>query len=374
MKTWLLAIPVAVCVAGPLYQWLGALLAARWLDESHSAPESLPPVTLLRPLKAGVPALSDKLDRLVGAMRPGDQLVLGASEGSEELALCEALVRDFSDLEIVAVPCREGAAVNPKISKLVQMDSAVRHERWILSDSETLVDRLWLDTLRGEWETSGADVLTTAYRFVGARTWPQRCDAAATLLSLWPGLALVRRWGRIDFTLGACTALRRTDLAAVGGWKAFGDFLAEDRQLGAALAAAGRRIRLATAVASLDIDDPLTAGDWWRHQRRVALTYRVSAPAGFAGTILTHSATAALFLGLCGHPFAAILTYLLRWLAARRLAAMLGFPASGLVFSQLAAGLLETVTWALSWLPGRVWWSGRWWSLDRRGRLRAGNP
>lgn len=378
-----LAIPAAVAAFGAAYQWLGAVLVARWLREAAQLlPErELPPVTLLRPLKGGVPDLRGKLERLARALRPGDRLVLGAALGSPELVECERLARTFAEREIAVVPCREGAAVNPKISKLVQMDAACRHERLILSDSESMIDAAWLAALRREWEQSGADALTTGYRFAGAMTWPQRLDAAPALLSLWPGLALMRRFGRVNFTLGACTALRRRDLEDAGGWRAFGDFLAEDRELGAALTARGRTIRLAALVTTLDTD-PLGWRDWWRHQRRVAATYRAAAPVGFAGMALTHSATAALLLvGLSigsGWEGWALLwaggMLTLRWLAARRLAAALDFPAQGLAASLLVAGPVESLAWLAAWGRGAIWWSGRRWRLRERGKLTPEPP
>jgi len=183
--------------------------------------------------------------------------------------------------------------------------------------------------------------------------------------------------GARRFTLGVCTGLRQRDLTEVGGWRAFGDFLAEDRELGAALAARGCKVRLATLVATLDAD-PLTWRECWRHQRRVAATYRVSAPAGYAGMWITHGVTAALVLAL-GAAFVpdwriaggswAVCCLLLRALAAARLARALDFPVRQLALVMLPAGLLESATWLRGWWPGRIWWSARWWRVGRDGRL-----
>jgi len=378
MTAWLAGMAALICAGGVIYQWLGALVAERWLAEAGAtSTETLPPVTLLRPLKTGVPDLHAKLDQLARALQPGDQLVLGAAHGSDELAQAMALQWAHPERDIVVVPCGEGAAANPKISKLVQMDGECRHGRLILSDSEAVIDAAWLTTLRREWLEHDCAVLTTPYRFVGAKTWPQRLDAAAALLALWPGLAVRRRWGRVDFTLGACTALRRHDLTEVGGWAAFGDFLAEDRELGAALAARGATIRLAATVTTLDCD-ALGWRDGWRHQCRVATTYRAATTAGFAGMLLTHSSTAAVALALLPVPAAwrpwcvgwALSAVALRWLAARRLARVAGFPVPGLFACGLVAGWVETAAWWRSWFSGWVWWSGRWRWIERGGKLR----
>jgi ceramide glucosyltransferase len=379
MSAWLLALPAAICGFSAIYLWAGARLVARWIGERTPAPATLPPVTVLRPVKPGVPYLRGKLEQLARALRPGDQLVLGAAVASAELAECASLAQRFPEREIVAVPCREGAAVNPKISKLVQMESECRHGRLIVTDSEALIDAAWLDAFRAEWDQHEADAITTGFRFAGAHSGPQRLDALAALLSLWPGLAVVRRWGRVDFTLGVCTGLRQRDLTEVGGWRAFGEFLAEDRELGAALTARGCHVRLATIVATLDAD-PLSWRDCWRHQRRVAATYRVSAPKGYAGMWITHGVTAALALALAAAFYPkwriacwswAALCLVLRASAARRLTRLLDFPLRGLEPVMLLAGLVETATWLLGWWPGRIWWSARWWRVGRDGRLRA---
>ena len=352
-----------------------------WLAEAavaESGRADLPPLSILRPLKAGVPALRAKLDALVAAMRPGDQLVLGADEGSAEMAVCAALRETFPTHGIHVVGCHAGAALNPKISKLVQMTPHARHAHWLLSDSEALIDATWLDAFRREWQTSGADVLTAGYRFVNLATWPQRLDAAAVLCGLWLGLAMVRRFGRVDFTLGACTAFRRTDVETAGGWAAFGDFLAEDNRFGAALAKAGRTIRLSAQVATLD-SDPLTWRDYWRHQRRVAVTYRVCNPAGFAGMLFANGIVISTLLpviALNGHgaawlvPLFVLTGQFARWLCFRALEKTLRFPIPWLFPVMLAASAVEIACWCAAWCDRRVWWAGRRWRVSRAGRLR----
>ncbi|MEA3210743.1 MAG: ceramide glucosyltransferase [Chthoniobacter sp.] len=361
-----------VGAAGLFYLVLGWSLVRHWLNEPVVATDQLPAVTLLRPLKAGVPALRPKLEQLALALRPGDQLVIGVDESSEEEAVAESVRTACAGREIVIVRCRPGAALNPKISKLVQMEPQCRHEHWILSDSETIIDTAWLDAFRCEWLGSGADVLSAGYRFVGLDSWPQRLDAAAVLLSLWPGLALMRRFGTVRFTLGACTGLRRSDLLDSGGWAAFGGFLAEDHRLGAALAGRGRRIRLSAQVATIE-SDPLTWRDYWRHQCRVAVTYRVSNPAGFAGMALTHGVTASLLLIAIAPSRWTGLFFLVHFAArswaANRLARSLRFPFPRLWMALLPGGLVETFCWARSWIATSVWWAGRRWRVSSGGEL-----
>ena len=371
---------IAICLAGILHAMLASLYLGEWQREklgADVADTKSPPLTLLRPIKAGVPALREKLMELARAMRAGDRLVLGVDDASPEAEIADSVRAEFAEREIAVVRCRPGAALNPKISKLVQMEPATVGEHLVLSDSESRIDAAWLDAFRREWAASGADAMTCGYRFAGGTSWVQALDAAPTLFSLWPGLMFVRRFGRVNFTLGACTGLRRNDLASVGGWAAFAEELAEDNRLGAALAKAGRTIRLSQQVATLE-SDPQTWRDFWRHQRRVAVTYRVCNPAGFAGMIFTHSAWVGILLAALP-PIEPEWrwTWLVMWVAVqltRRLsfrdfAKTIGFSRTRLLSTMLVSDAVESVCWFLAWISPTVWWSGKRWRISRGGKL-----
>ena len=360
-----------------LYWLLADLYILDWLRDLPTGGHALPPVTLLRPVKRDTPRLFENLTQLADAMRPTDQLLLGVDADSDVALRCAEIRVRFPERDIAIIPCAPGAALNPKISKLVQMTPHARHAHWILSDSEAVLDTAFLTAFRSEWAATGADALTCGYRFTGLATWPQALDAASTLLTLWPGLAVVRRFGPVRLTLGACTAFHRADIEALGGWSAFGDELAEDNRLGAALADAGRTIRLSACVVTL-ASDALSWRDYWRHQRRVAITYRAANPAGFGASIITQAIPLATLASFAPHPMAAKLgallvaiAWLMRSLAARDTARRLAFPIPWLPAVLFLASFVETACWLASWFSRRVWWGGRWWRVSARGKLRA---
>jgi ceramide glucosyltransferase len=307
-------------------------------------------------------------------MRPGDQLLLGLEVDSEAV-VCDDLRSRFPGRDIELIRCTRSMGLNPKICKLTQMAPHARHEHWILSDSEALLDAEFLEAFRSEWEASDADALTAGYRFTHLDTLPQQLDAASLLLTLWPGLAVLRRFGKLRLTLGACTAFRRGDLDAIGGFAALNRDLAEDNRLGWRLAQAGRTVRLSTHVVTL-VSDAMNWREYWRHQRRMAVTYRVSNPVGFAASIVTHgpslATAAAPFLGTT-HPLAAWILvssgWFVRWFTVRQTAGILRFPIPNLAVVVIVASLLETLCWGLAWFSRRVWWAGEWWRVSREGKL-----
>lgn len=336
--------------------------------------DASPPITWFRPIKAGVLGLREKLEGFLAAIREDDQVILGLDVDSPERAICEAVAAKAGD-RVEIVDCVPGTAANPKISKLAQMTRVARHENWVVADAEAVMDRSFVEAFRNEWAVSGAHVLTAGYRIAGTETVPQRLDSMSVLLTLWPGLELVRMFGTIRFTLGACTAIRRTDLMELGGWAAFGDNLAEDHQLGLRLTDGGRQVRLSHPVLTLD-SDPMSWSQYWRHQVRVAATYRAATPAGAAGLILTRGITAGfalLFLYPGVESFILLLVACgVRVALAIRMTKRLGAPVPGLAWTVPTADVVETAAWIAGWFVNRVWWGGKWRPITWRGRLVGG--
>ncbi len=327
-----------------------------------------PPLTLWRALKPGVPDLAGKLDALVRSSRAGDQVLLGADAGSAELAECDALRARWLEREIAVVPCEPGRAANPKIAKFLQMAPHARHDLWLLTDSEAMVDAEFVEGFRREWAACGADVLTAGYRFGGANSAPQSLDAAPALFTLWPGLTLARR---VAFTLGACTGVKARDVRAVGGWEQLAGELAEDHELGALLTQLGCVVALSRHVLTLD-SDPLGWHDYFRHQHRVAVTYRAANPAGALGLPILHAFGVAL-LAACLEPtlwLCPVLVYLVRLRCAMWMAKALGFPIRWLPLVLPVSVFVESICWLLAWFTPFAYWAGRWQRVSWRGRLR----
>lgn len=336
--------------------------------------DATPPISWFRPIKSGVIGLREKLETFLASARVDDQVILGVDANSAERAICEAAAAG-AGVPVEIVDCVPGTASNPKISKLAQMARVARHENWVVADSEAMIDRLFAESFRNEWAVSGANVLTAGYRMAGTATVPQRLDAMSVLLTLWPGLELVRMFGKIRFTLGACTALRRADLMELGGWAAFRDDLAEDHQLGLRLTDGGRNVRLSHAVLTLD-SDPMSWSQYWRHQVRVAATYRAATPAGAAGLVFTRGISAGVLL-LFLHPgIESFILLLVAWgvrvALATKMTCKLGAPVPGLAWTVPIADLVETAAWIVGWFTNRVWWGGKWRPITWRGRLVGG--
>lgn len=355
---------------GVVLHWVAITRLRRHLQKPPFEGERIAgPITHWRAIKKGVPSLAAKLESLILSTRKGDQVLLGVDEGSIEAEICETVKSKLRRHDIVLVRCKPDCAINPKVSKFIQMLPHASHGLWMLTDSEALLEADFVDKVLLEWSEGGMDVITTGYRFEGLFTLAQKLDATATLATLWPGLMLAKNR---DFTLGACTLLAAEDLKAAGGWEAFGDYLAEDRELGRALTRNGKKILVSRHALSLEAD-PLTWAQYLKHQHRVAVTYRVANPAGSIGLPIMHTIPWLIVAILLLPKYLSILActgIFVRLAQVQTCARLLRWENPGLWGTALIGPVIESSFWLISWLPLRVWWTGRWLKVNYAGKLR----
>src|SRR5215471_15805420 len=165
----------AVCylaaLVGSAYA-LFALWAARsFLRKSRPAPiANCPPVTILKPLHGAEPDLYANLASFCRQDYPAPvQVVFGVSDpGDPAAALVRNLIADFPDrdLELVINTRRHGA--NAKVSNLINMQSAARHETIVIADSDIVVAPDYLANIAASLGQPGVGLVTCLYRGVGA--------------------------------------------------------------------------------------------------------------------------------------------------------------------------------------------------------------
>jgi ceramide glucosyltransferase len=367
-------ISAGLTVVGCGYWILTTRYIAEWRRAASAvAPSSSPspPVTFLRPLKAGVSGLGKELAEFLRQVRPEDQAIFGVEPDSHEERVCAGL-KNIGACEIRVVGCARGTALNPKISKLIQMTALARHDHLIVMDAEFSATPGWLDRFRDEWAASSSAAATAGYVFSGANSLAQRLDALSTLTTLWPGLSILQRHAQGRLMLGAVMALRREALVSVGGWETLRDHLADDNQLGAALVAAGHRLELSREVATLRADEIGWRG-FWDHQRRVAVTYRVCNPLGFLGLVSVQGVSFALLALVLRPGFLTALLFVLvlaiRLWSLRRISKLLGSETRINPLAVIVSSIIETACWLLAWLRPAVTWSGRRYRIQGGGKL-----
>ena len=251
-------------------------------------PGDLPGMTVLRPLYGDEPLLEAALASACAQEYPRFQVVFGVQDPADPaLHVVRRVQARFPGCDIAVVADNTAAGRNRKVANLTNMLPAARHEVIVIADSDVHAAPDYLRRIAAALAAPGVGLATTLY--VGrpaARCFAGRMGASAITHGMLPGALLARRFGRQD-ALGATLALRRETLAAIGGFAALRDDLADDNLLGRHVRGLGLAIALATTVPATTVPER-RLGALWRHELRWARTIRSLAPLAFAASAVQY--------------------------------------------------------------------------------------
>jgi ceramide glucosyltransferase len=324
-----------VCVAGATLGVLGGLTAAMLVLRFNSASpvrqtSDYPAVSVLKPLHGNEPGLFSRLASFCRQNYSGAiQLLCGTQlekDPAAEVVELLAATQSQADVDLV-IDTREHGS-NPKLSNLINMQGAARHDILVISDSDIVVGPDFLARAISELQRPGVGGVTCAYFGVAAGgVWSQLCALQINSHFL-PNVITALSFDAARPCFGAAIVLRRNMLERIGGLAAFADDLADDFAIGKAIRATGKRV----VVPHFLVGHVCCERDFrslWNSQMRWARTIRTIDPIGHLGTVLTHPLPLALFAGGLGirHSILLVVAALLsRFLVCSTVARVFGLP------------------------------------------------
>jgi ceramide glucosyltransferase len=254
-----------------------------------------PPVTILKPVKGIDSRMYAGFASHCRQDYTGEfELLFGVSSMDDPaVPEIERLRREFPDCTIRLVRCGERLGNSGKVSNLVQMLRAARHEHVLINDSDIRVSPGYLTRVMGCFADPRVGMVTAPY--LG------RTDSGGKALTLWarlealgistdflPGVLTARMIeGGIRFGLGSTLAISQTALAAGGGLAPLVDYLADDYEIGARIARAGYRVELCPEIVETTVPAYRFRG-FFDHQLRWARSTRDSRRWGYLGLGITY--------------------------------------------------------------------------------------
>jgi ceramide glucosyltransferase len=306
-----------------------AIAVSRFVRRPFPGPSNPAVVSMLKPLHGNEPDLYENLRSFAEQDYPAGQIVLGVNDTEDgALPAARALIRDLPGRDIALVVDPRARGSNRKVANLENMLEAARHDIIVLADSDMRVERHYLAAVTAPLGDPKTGVVTCLYKGVpNAGLWAQ---LGAMHINFWflPG-ALVGKALRVGGgCFGATIALRRETLDRIGGFERLRDELADDHRIGGEVRALGLSVVLSSYIVEARVTEP-TFIALWRHELRWARTERAVAPAGFAGSVLSHAVAIAVLgavvtgFGLTSLIFL-VISCVLRWVTVRAIADTLG--------------------------------------------------
>ena len=297
----------------------------------RGGPDHPTAVSVLRPLHGDEPGLYENLRSFAEQDYSAVQIVLGVNDAEDgALLAARALIHDLPGRDIALVVNPRAKGSNRKVANLENMLEAARHNIIVLADSDMHVGRHHLAAVTAPLGDPKTGVVTCLYKGVpDAGLWAK---LGAMHINFWflPGALVGAALGVGGGCFGATIALRRETLDRIGGFERLRDELADDHRIGEQVRALGLTVVLSSYIVEARVTEP-TFIALWRHELRWARTERTVAPAGFAGSILSHAVAIAV-LGAAATGFGLtsliflVISCVLRGATARVIADMLGLP------------------------------------------------
>jgi ceramide glucosyltransferase len=352
--------------AGAMYALAAGILVPRFLADRrpHPAADRAPGVTILKPLCGVVPGLGAHLATFCNQDYLSDiQIVFGVQAASDPaIGIVDEIKKRFPTLDIALVVDTRSRGANRKISNIMNMMSAAKHDVLVLADSDIAVDPNYVETVVAALATDNVGAVTCLYRGRAAAGIWSHLAAMAIDHHFLPGVVVGLRFGLATPCFGSTIALRRSILHRIGGFERFADHLADDYEIGKAIRGAGYRVAIPAMIVTHACVER-SFSELLDHELRWARTIRMVDPIGFAGSGITHALPFALLgvalLGVTPMTLAVLAGALTArlWLAAR-INATIGEERSSAALT-LVRDVLSFYVYLTAFLARSVMWSGR---------------
>lgn len=325
---------IAAAAIGIAYQLLGALAIRRFCAASPPAPIRHDAVTVLKPLYGPEPRLFENLATFLDQRHSGPvQMVCGVQRADDPaIAVVEHLkvAHPQADIVLVIDPTVHGAS--GKVSNLINMMAAAKHDTLVLSDSDIAVLPDYLARILAALYQPHVGAVTCLYHGRGdAGIW-SRFAAAGQTYQFVIGVVIAASYRLAAPCMGSTIAIRRDTLDRIGGFARFADTLADDHAIGQAVIATGRTVAIPPMLVTHAFDEPSLAA-LWRHELRWSITVRDLGLWHYVGTVICNPLPLAILAGLFDRPLGAALVVaatIARWIVIRAVDTATGTPTAPL--------------------------------------------
>jgi ceramide glucosyltransferase len=288
--------------AGLIYTLAAARCVKQFFRRASLAPSEFPAVSILKPLHGDEQGLRANMEALCLLDYPGAlEIIFGVQDMRDPaIAQVKQLQIDYPAVTISLIIDTQEYGANRKISNVINITRAARHDILVLSDSDIGITPDYLHRIIAELGKPGIGLVTCLYRGQSHPGLWSRFASMAIDYSFLPSVIFGMKVGLAKPCFGSTMALHKATLQKIGGFEAFADHLADDNAIGEAVRSIGLKIAIPTMLVTHSCAERRLR-DLITHEIRWSRTIRLVAGAGFAGTVVTHPLPFALMSGLIFH-------------------------------------------------------------------------
>jgi ceramide glucosyltransferase len=370
------SICLAISASALALHALGAWATLRQTARKRSVPPTLPPLSLLKPIKGLEEELETNLRSFFEQHYPAPVSFVFASTDADDpgMLVARRVARFYPEANVRFVISDSAFGANPKVSNVAGALAAAEHDLVLQTDANVRLRPGYLTAVVGEFLSLRASLLGALVAGMGERSWGAALENVQLSTFTTPGICLAYRLFRIPCVIGKSILYRKSELHSLGGLSCVKDVLAEDFVLGQVYERAGKRV----VLSSLPVDNVNIAGSIGRfaarHTRWLQMRVVVHVP-GFLADLFSNAALFVFLAALCSGELRLWLAYAVVAVYKAGVDALLLARVRGhaLPTRYLAALALRDLLQPLLWLSALVSrtteWRGKRFRLARGSRL-----
>ena len=219
--------------------------------QERGSVESLPPISILKPLSGLDDNLFDNLESFCRQDYPKYEILCSIQDPNDPAyRVVEKVKRKFPEKEISILVERCNEGLNPKVNNMLSAYRHARHPYILISDSNVMVDRDYLRKNIQFLADPKVGLVTNLIRGVGAKTTGSLFENLHLNSFILGNVCFLKKFLNIPCVVGKSMFMRRLDLEAIGGLRAFKDVLAEDHFIGGKIRERGQEVVLSSYMIS----------------------------------------------------------------------------------------------------------------------------
>jgi ceramide glucosyltransferase len=342
--------------------------------------DSLPPVTILKPIHGMEARLEENLESFFEQDYPDFEIIFGARDvQNPALEVAERVRARYPHVKSRVVLSGPPTWPNAKVFSLQKMIATTDRSYFVISDSDVRVAPDFLRNTIPPLLDPTVGLVTCMYRGIPATDFWSTLEALGLSVEMSSGVLVADMLEGMRFALGPAMTARRDAIDAIGGIAATADYYSDDFELGNRIWAEGFKVVLSHHIVKnvLTPRSPVrTLGD----QLRWMKSTRYSRPAGHLGTGLTF----AMPFGLLGFAAAGLehwglglvllgIAFLNRMIQSVAVGwGITGDPRSAtLCWLYPLRDLAGFLVWVGSYTSRRFYWRGETYTFGKGGRIAA---
>ncbi len=210
-----------------------------------------PPISILKPLNGLDDHLFDNLASFCNQDYERFEILFSLQDPNDPaFRVVQKIKEKFPDREISVTieGCEEGR--NPKVNNMLPAYRKARYPYLLISDSNVMVEPDYLKRIIQPMKDPRTGLVTNLIKGVGAKTLGSLFENLHLNSFVIGNICLLQKFLNIPCVIGKSMLIRKCDLEALGGLKAFKDVLAEDHFIGEKIRERGQRVVLSTHMIS----------------------------------------------------------------------------------------------------------------------------